>query len=943
MTEHPYKGMRWLKCDLHMHTPGDRRHWKGQKIVAGQEAAAAKEFARACYEARLDVVGVTDHNLLGKAFLPHLQSAFEDIKNEFNHTITMFPGVEFEADVGKGMHVVCLFDPDTDLEEIDHVLTECGVPRPRVDRGTLAKSTKRLPRILDVVQKGNSEGRWRGILIIPHVFDDSLFDNARISEWLQQEEFRNPNVLAAEIPKPVTQLNYAFQKLFRADDDCLPEWRRRRPIAPLMSSDSKTLIETESDGRPAPNSIGYRYSWIKMSEPSIEALRQAFLDHESRIILPDDVSSDTHPENRTRQTTIRSLSIKNVAFLTDQEIHFSPNMNCVIGGRGSGKSTLLEYLRIMLGKEETSDRDDDTAERIERIRDTLKTVGAELVVHWRSSDGAEDHIVWKNGTPVVDNRDLTDPDTFFRNLPVRFYSQQQLNRLTEAKSDDGSVRQAQRLLALVDGFAESDLALLAEQERKLTIDIEDAFAHLRKVDTLTGDLKRLRQEHEELDRQCKARSEIQAEARRHQFLKSEQRYLDGLAGPTGKQFSDVVDLAEAVAASHAPFTVADSPHETWLQQFDLKVKAAKDKLATDIRKAVELFEENIESLKTRDPRWDSIRTELEQADEKFSEACEAKGLSPDDIGHLKDISDARAAKQEEMEATEAEIDQLKERAGDPEALMDRLHNVWRDQYGKREEAAKRANELATFSDRQQRFIEVTAEYQQDVRSFQEIWQGFAPQDGRTRLGRYWQSIGEKLYQLFIKQNQAASPWQLLNERLDDASRSAGIDFGEVSEELYEHIMDNSEAWEKLRCSRVQDTVDMKLFRSDGTTAGSISEGSLSDGQRNTASLALLLAQEGGPLVIDQPEDELDSNFVFRELIPMLRAVKTKRQLIMATHNANLPVNGDSELVYAFEARNGHGELRAQGGLDQPLVTQAVLDIMEGTEEAFRRRREKYHF
>jgi ABC-type cobalamin/Fe3+-siderophores transport system ATPase subunit len=73
------------------------------------------------------------------------------------------------------------------------------------------------------------------------------------------------------------------------------------------------------------------------------------------------------------------------------------------------------------------------------------------------------------------------------------------------------------------------------------------------------------------------------------------------------------------------------------------------------------------------------------------------------------------------------------------------------------------------------------------------------------------------------------------------------------------------------------------------------EGSLSDGQRNTAALALLLAQEGGPLVIDQPEDELDSNFVFRELIPMLRKVKSKRQLIMATHNANLPVNGDAEL------------------------------------------------
>ena len=243
----------------------------------------------------------------------------------------------------------------------------------------------------------------------------------------------------------------------------------------------------------------------------------------------------------------------------------------------------------------------------------------------------------------------------------------------------------------------------------------------------------------------------------------------------------------------------------------------------------------------------------------------------------------------------------------------------------------------------QRFIEVSAKYQQDHKNFRELWQSFAPSDGRTRLGKNWESCGENLYTLFAGQDDAESPWQILEERLSLEQGSAGPDFGSNSQELFQHIQDNLERWEKLRCSRVQDTVDLKLFRADGSKAGSIAEGSLSDGQRNTAALALLLAQEGGPLVIDQPEDELDSNFVFRELIPMLRKVKTKRQLIMATHNANLPVNGDAELVYAFEARDGKGETLACGGLDQASVTKAVLDIMEGTEEAFRRRREKYHF
>lgn len=136
-----YKGMRWLKCDLQMQTPADARHWAGDRLIAGQESAAAKTFAQACYQARLDVVGITDHNFLSKDFIPHLQSAFDDIEREFNHKITLFPGFEFEADVGKGMHVLCLFEPRTAIDEIDHILTECGVGRPRIEGEKLAKST----------------------------------------------------------------------------------------------------------------------------------------------------------------------------------------------------------------------------------------------------------------------------------------------------------------------------------------------------------------------------------------------------------------------------------------------------------------------------------------------------------------------------------------------------------------------------------------------------------------------------------------------------------------------------------------------------------------------------------------------------------------------------------------------------------------------------------
>ena len=106
---------------------------------------------------------------------------------------------------------------------------------------------------------------------------------------------------------------------------------------------------------------------------------------------------------------------------------------------------------------------------------------------------------------------------------------------------------------------------------------------------------------------------------------------------------------------------------------------------------------------------------------------------------------------------------------------------------------------------------------------------------------------------------------------------------------------------------------------------------------------MVLADGTGPVVIDQPEEELDSDFIYHQLVPMLRAVKERRQVIVVTHNPNLPVNGDAELVYALESSQGRGVVRAEGGLDRSAVNDAVLDIMEGSREAFRRRQEKYHF
>ena len=221
-------------------------------------------------------------------------------------------------------------------------------------------------------------------------------------------------------------------------------------------------------------------------------------------------------------------------------------------------------------------------------------------------------------------------------------------------------------------------------------------------------------------------------------------------------------------------------------------------------------------------------------------------------------------------------------------------------------------------------------------------------DGRTTLGRAWFSLGRFIFFAFLKQDGEKRLWSFVNKWLEGANFENLTQCVEYREDLKRHLNKERLAdWKDRRLVRVADYVDFTLYRQDKAggeeIAGKLSEGKLSDGQRNTVVLALLLVKNDGPILIDQPEDDIDSDFIFRYLVPVLRDRKNRRQIILVSHNSNIVVNGDADLVYALEFRAGKGRIRAQGGLDIQPVHDAVLDIMEGSEDAFRRRREKYGF
>ena len=118
--------------------------------------------------------------------------------------------------------------------------------------------------------------------------------------------------------------------------------------------------------------------------------------------------------------------------------------------------------------------------------------------------------------------------------------------------------------------------------------------------------------------------------------------------------------------------------------------------------------------------------------------------------------------------------------------------------------------------------------------------------------------------------------------------------------------------------------------------------SLSVGEKCSAILSIALLSKGKPLVIDQPEDDLDHAFIIDSIVRSLRAAKSERQIVAATHNPNIPVLGDAEMVFRVARRAGEDicEIKNSGGLELPSIIEEVQSL-EGGAEAFERRRQRY--
>jgi len=154
-----------------------------------------------------------------------------------------------------------------------------------------------------------------------------------------------------------------------------------------------------------------------------------------------------------------------------------------------------------------------------------------------------------------------------------------------------------------------------------------------------------------------------------------------------------------------------------------------------------------------------------------------------------------------------------------------------------------------------------------------------------------------------------------------------------------------DSWLNLATTEIEFDPDFR-YTTNNEMGDDIPFSEASAGQQATALLTVLLNQPGTPLLIDQPEDDID-NRAIDEIVSNIWDAKRKRQLVFTSHNANLVVNGDSELVVCCDYRESgnqtRGTIKAEGAIDSKIVKTEITSVMEGGEKAFRLRKDKYGF
>jgi len=619
---------------------------------------------------------------------------------------------------------------------------------------------------------------------------------------------------------------------------------------------------------------------------------------------------------------IENLSISG-GFLSDVSLRFPKGLICVIGPRGSGKSTLAEAIRLVLGGMPTS----APKTRLEMLRANLGGSVFSLTTTPGTDRGGFTIRRTYGQTAILtsaDSRPVTTVDldrgTF---LPIDAYSSLDIEEIADESL--GSKRRT-----LLDDLCATELQqvhmTLSDQRRLLEANAESIKATERKIREIveqTEELGDVKAKLEALPPAGKKEGtpEFQSISKQKQINDKELAGLD-TAVQKLKAFGDELPRLVSRAKSEIPsqLTVAESANAAIL-------KPAEEALAS-------LWQSFEQLVAAAGKTVSATETELTRVSLQLREAHteqQAKYLS---LQHLNQEAvkafEARAIAEKES-TTLASLQQLKE------ATLNELKKL---------QEARKALKAAYILTRDK-----VSELRESVAN---RLQSEAGTKVRIRVQRnadvleYQQQLLNSLYGSKLKNQEdilkvlsAIRPEDLaLMLREDDfAEFDTHTSFGkERGRKILDALRQNLDPLE-LEVLPIDDRVIIELNVSTGTVPNFKDASELSRGQKCTALLPILLARRDGPLLIDQPEDNLDNHFIYETVVDSILRLKSRRQMIFITHNANIPVLGEAELVVVMNSDGQRGFVEKAGTVDE--CRNEIIDLLEGGEEAFELRRKRY--
>jgi hypothetical protein len=207
-------------------------------------------------------------------------------------------------------------------------------------------------------------------------------------------------------------------------------------------------------------------------------------------------------------------------------------------------------------------------------------------------------------------------------------------------------------------------------------------------------------------------------------------------------------------------------------------------------------------------------------------------------------------------------------------------------------------------------------------------------DGESQQGLLWKFCNWE--ELSIPESELPEMISVIkNETLEIAQGRNSGNHGAFDNRLKKLLETQPAVFDQLEAWWPEDLLRVRYSEQGSGRFADLEKGSA--GQKAAAILAFLLSHGTDPLMIDQPEDDLDNALIYDLVVRQIHDNKQRRQLIVITHNPNIVVNGDAELVHVLKFEGGQVQIDRQGGLEEPEIRESICAIMEGGREAFEKR------